>query len=64
MSPNEIVYVIDDDEAVRSSMEFLLRSAHMKVQCFEIRELVSCGIAGGKLRLHHYRRADAGDQRC
>jgi len=33
-SPN-IVYVIDDDDAVRDSLEFLLRSAHIEVRSYE-----------------------------
>ena len=35
MQPDTIVYVIDDDEAVRQSVEFLLKTAGMRVHGFE-----------------------------
>ena len=35
MQPDPIIYVIDDDEAVRHSLEFLLKSAGIKVRAFE-----------------------------
>ena len=31
MQPDPIVYVIDDDDAVRQSLEFLLKTAGIKV---------------------------------
>ena len=35
MQPEPIIYVIDDDDAVRQSLEFLLKTAGMKVRGFE-----------------------------
>jgi two-component system response regulator FixJ len=35
MQPEPVVYVIDDDEAVRQSLEFLLRTAGFTVRSFE-----------------------------
>ena len=35
MQPDTIVYVIDDDEAVRQSVEFLLKTVGMRVHGFE-----------------------------
>jgi two-component system response regulator FixJ len=35
MQPESFVYVIDDDDAVRQSLEFLLKTADIKVRSFE-----------------------------
>ncbi len=35
MSSKELVHVIDDDDAVRQSLEFLLRSARLEVRTYE-----------------------------
>jgi two-component system response regulator FixJ len=35
MQPEPVIYVIDDDEAVRQSLEFLLRTAGFTVRSFE-----------------------------
>ena len=35
MQPEPLVYVIDDDDAVRESLEFLLKTAKVKVQGFD-----------------------------
>ncbi len=35
MQPEPIIYVIDDDDAVRQSLEFLLKTAGVKVRSFE-----------------------------
>src|SRR5512141_162658 len=35
MQPEAIIYVIDDDDAVRQSLEFLLKTAGMAVRGFE-----------------------------
>lgn len=35
MQPEPIIYVIDDDDAVRQSLEFLLKTAGIKVRSFE-----------------------------
>lgn len=35
MQPDAVIYVIDDDEAVRHSLEFLLKTAGLKVHSFE-----------------------------
>ncbi len=35
MQPDAVIYVIDDDEAVRHSLEFLLKTAGLKVRSFE-----------------------------
>ena len=35
MQPNSLVHVIDDDEAVRNSLEFLLRTARLEVRTYE-----------------------------
>jgi two-component system response regulator FixJ len=35
MQPEPLVYVIDDDDAVRQSLEFLLKTAKIKVQGFD-----------------------------
>jgi two-component system response regulator FixJ len=35
MQPDPVIYVIDDDEAVRQSLEFLLRTAGMSARGFE-----------------------------
>jgi two-component system, LuxR family, response regulator FixJ len=33
--PDSVIYIIDDDEAVRQSLEFLLKTAGLKAQAFE-----------------------------
>ena len=35
MQPEPIIYVIDDDDAVRQSLEFLLKTAGVNVRTFE-----------------------------
>ena len=35
MQPNSLVHVIDDDEAVRDSLEFLLRTARLQVRTYD-----------------------------
>ena len=35
MQPDPIIYVIDDDDAVRQSLEFLLKTGGMQVNGFE-----------------------------
>jgi two-component system, LuxR family, response regulator FixJ len=35
MQPEPIIYVVDDDDAVRQSLEFLLRTAGFQVRAFE-----------------------------
>jgi two-component system response regulator FixJ len=35
MQPEPVIYVVDDDEAVRQSLEFLLKTAGMKVRGFD-----------------------------
>ncbi len=35
MQPEPIIYVIDDDDAVRQSLEFLLKTAGLKVRAFD-----------------------------
>ena len=35
MQPDPVIYVIDDDEAVRESLEFLLKTAGLKVRSFD-----------------------------
>src|SRR5471032_2804063 len=35
MQPESIIYVIDDDEAVRHSLEFLLKSAGITARAFD-----------------------------
>jgi len=44
--PRGKVYVIDDDEAMRHSLEFLLNSADFEVALFESAQLFLDGIAG------------------
>ena len=43
MQPEPIVYVIDDDDAVRQSLEFLLKTAGVSVRGFDF----SQGFPGG-----------------
>ena len=35
MQTNSLVHVIDDDEAVRKSLEFLLRTARLQVRTYD-----------------------------
>lgn len=35
MQPEPVIYVVDDDEAVRQSLEFLLKTANIAVQSFD-----------------------------
>ncbi len=35
MQPDQTIYVIDDDDAVRQSLEFMLKAAGIKACCFE-----------------------------
>ncbi|MBI5320569.1 response regulator FixJ [Bradyrhizobium sp.] len=46
MMPRGRVYVIDDDEAMRHSLEFLLNSADFEVALFESAEAFLAGLAG------------------
>ena len=41
MQPEPLICVIDDDEAVRQSLEFLLRTAGIQVRTFEFGHRVS-----------------------
>ena len=61
MQPEPIVYVIDDDDAVRHSLEFLLKTAGIEVRGFRFGQGISGNAAADQIRLHHYRRAHAGD---
>ncbi len=50
MSSEEIVHVIDDDDAVRESVAFLLRSADLKVRSYEsaaaFLDAIAVGVSG------------------
>src|SRR5215212_6403069 len=35
MQPNKVVHVIDDDDAVRESLQFLLNTAHLSVRTYD-----------------------------
>ena len=61
MQPEPIVYVIDDDDAVRHSLEFLLKTAGIEVRGFEFGKDLSGNAAADQNRLYNYRRAHARD---
>jgi FixJ family two-component response regulator len=61
MQRDPTIYVIDDDEAVRDSLEFLLKSAGITVRGFDSAKAFL--EAGGQFRLRHHRRAHARDHR-
>ena len=63
MTADADAHVIDDDEAVRESIDFLLRSAKLTVKTYEFRFGLPRGGADDQFRMRHYRRADAGNQR-
>ena len=57
------VYVIDDDQAMRDSLDFLLGSADFEVTLFESALDFLDEHAGPAVRLHRLRRADARHRR-
>ena len=57
-----IVHVIDDDEAVRDSLAFLLQSAKLPVETYEMRRRLP-EVPADRWRLHHHRHANARDER-
>ena len=58
-----VIHIIDDDQALRESLAFLLRTAKLEVKSFELGQSISRHIAGRVLGLRHNRRANAGYQR-
>ena len=64
MQPEPIVHVIDDDDAVRQSLAFLLKTAGIDgARASSRRKAFLEILPRDRLRLHHHRRAHAGDQR-
>ena len=63
MQPEAIVYVIDDDDAVRQSLEFLLKTAAISTRGFELGKGISGSAAGYQIGMHHNGCSDAGDHR-
>ena len=59
-SETGIVHVIDDDEALRDSLAFLLRAADLEVMSHASAAAFLDVAAADQLGLHHHRRADAG----
>ena len=64
MPSEPVVHVIDDDEAVRDSLAFLLRiGGHRRSDATRSAAAFLRGGVPTRHRLHHHRRADAGDER-
>ena len=63
MQPEPIVYVIDDDDAVRQSLEFLLKTAGISARGFDSARAFLEVLPADQIRLHHHRRAHAGNHR-
>ena len=58
-----VVHVIDDDEAVRDSLAFLLESAGMAVRTYEFAPRLPRRSSRAESGLHHHRRPHAGHER-
>ena len=58
-SDKGVVHVIDDDEASRQSLAFLLQSAKIDVQTHASAAIFLDRASRPECRLHRYRRADA-----
>ena len=61
MQSSPVVHVVDDDEAVRQSLAFLLRTAQIEVKTYDSAMAFLNDLP--RDRLHHYRCEDAGNQR-
>ncbi len=46
--PNSLVHVIDDDDAVRNSLEFLLRAAKIEVRTYDSATAFLKALPGGE----------------
>ena len=62
--PEQIIYLVDDDEALRDSLAWLLESQGFKVAAFASAEGLSCRLAPRVQRLPGARRAHAGHERA
>ncbi len=62
-SDKAMVHVIDDDEAVRESLTFLLATAGIDVQTYDSAAGIPGRCAHGQGRLRHHRRENARPQR-
>ena len=62
-SEKVIVHVIDDDEASRQSLAFLLQTAQIEVQTYASAAMFLDLHSRRRLELRHHRRAHAGHER-
>jgi len=59
MTPTAMVFVIDDDQSVRKSLERLLDAAHYRIELFKSASRVSLAFSPSRTFMHRCRRADA-----
>jgi two-component system response regulator FixJ len=59
MASNRVVHVIDDDEAARQSLVFLLGSAQFATRAYDSARALLDAINCYRTRVHHHRREDA-----
>ena len=55
MAGNPVVHVIDDDDAARDALAFLLRTDNFSVHAYEFREGVPWRIAGRRRGVRRHR---------
>ena len=61
MANERVVHIIDDDDAVRDSLAFMLESADLKVRAFESALAFTTDPAFDRRRLHRHRHPNAGN---
>ena len=59
MQDSFVAHIVDDDEAVRQSLAFLLSTAGIPVRVYELGNVSSCFSRNPAERLPHHRRAYA-----
>jgi two-component system, LuxR family, response regulator FixJ len=63
MSAKDLVHIIDDDDALRDSLAFLLSSAGIEAKSYDSATAYLVDAQRGAIGVHRYRREDARHER-